>query len=138
MSTILGLDIGTEFVKAVLARPTKKGDLEILGIGKAKQVDGNMHAGAVADIPAVVGVCEQALNDAEKQAGERAELTVVGIAGELIQGNTTTVNYTRKDPNKPILEAEMREIINKVQQKSGEVAKRTVALETGTTMSKYV
>ena len=131
MSTILGLDIGTEFVKAVLAKPTKKGDLEILGIGKAKQAEGNMHAGAVADIPAVVGVCEQALIDVEKQAGERAELTVVGIAGELIKGNTTTVNYTRKDPNKPITEAEMREIIDKVQQKSGEVAKRTVALETG-------
>ena len=131
MNTILGLDIGTEFVKAVLARPTKKGDLEILGVGKAKQVEGNMHAGAVADIPAVVGVCEQALVDVEKQAGERAELAVVGIAGELIKGNTTTVNYTRKDPNKPILEPEMREIIDKVQQKSGEVAKKTVALETG-------
>ena len=131
MSTILGLDIGTEFVKAVLAEPTKKGDLKILGVGKAKQSEGNMHAGAVADIPAVVDVCEHALLDAEKQAGERAELTVVGIAGELIKGNTTTVNYTRKDPNKPITEAEMREIIKKVQQKSGEVAKKTVALETG-------
>ena len=29
MSTILGLDIGTEFVKAVLAKPTKKGSLDI-------------------------------------------------------------------------------------------------------------
>ena len=131
MSTILALDIGTEFVKAILAKPTKKGDLQILGIGKAKQSEGNMHAGAVADIPAVVDVCEHALLDAEREAGERAELTVVGIAGELIKGNTTTVNYNRKDPNKPITEPEMREIIKKVQQKSGEVAKKTVALETG-------
>lgn len=131
MSTILALDIGTEFVKAVLAEPTKKGDLKILGIGKAKQSEGNMHAGAVADIPAVVDICEHALLDAEKQAGERAELTVVGIAGELIKGSTTTVNYSRKEPNAPITESEMREIIKKVQQKSGEVAKKTVALETG-------
>ena len=131
MSTILALDIGTEFVKAVLAKPTKKGNLEILGVGKAHQVDGNMHAGAVADIPAVVSVCEDALVEVEKQAGERASLTVVGIAGELIKGNTTTVNYTRKNPNKPITESEMELIIKKVQQKSGEVAKRTVALETG-------
>ena len=130
MSTILGLDIGTEFVKAVLARPTRKGDLEILGVGKAKQVDGNMHAGAVADIPAVVNVCEEALVQVEEQAGERANLTVVGIAGELIKGNTTTVNYNRKNPNKPITESEMEEIIRKVQQKSGEVAKKTVAIET--------
>ena len=130
MSTILGLDIGTEFVKAVLARPTKKGDLEILGVGKAKQVEGNMNAGAVADIPAVVNVCEEALVQVEEQAGERANLTVVGIAGELIKGNTTTVNYSRKNPNKPITEAEMEEIIRNVQQKSGEVARKSVALET--------
>ena len=130
MNTILGLDIGTEFVKAVLAKPTKKGDLEILGVGKAKQVEGNMHAGAVADIPAVVNVCEEALVQVEEQAGERANLTVVGIAGELIKGNTTTVNYSRKNPNKPITESEMNEIIRKVQQKSGEVAKKTVAIET--------
>ncbi len=131
MSTILGLDIGTEFVKAVLARKGKKGNMEILGVGKAHQAEGNMHAGAVADIPAVVSVCEEALVQVEKQAGERAELTVVGIAGELIKGNTTTVNYTRKNPNKPITNTEMEQIIKKVQQKSGEVAKKTVALETG-------
>lgn len=131
MNTILGLDIGTEFVKAVLAKPTKKGDLEILGVGKARQTDGNMHAGAIADIPAVVATCEDALVKVEETAGERAETVVVGIAGELIKGNTTTVKYTRKNPNKPITEAEMDEIIVKVQQKSGEVAKKTVAIETG-------
>ncbi len=131
MSTILSLDIGTEFVKAVLARPVKKGNLEILGFGKARQVEGNMHAGAVADIPAVVGVCEDALNQAEQMAGVRASLTAVGIAGELIKGNTTTVNYSRKNPNKPITDSEMDQIIKKVQQKSGEVAKKMVALETG-------
>ena len=131
MSTILGLDIGTEFVKAVLAKPTKNGDLEILGVGKAKQADGNMHAGAVADIPAVVSVCEEALLDVEDQAGERANQVVVGIAGELIKGNTTSVNYNRKNPNKPISESEMNAIIKKVQQKSGEVARKAVATETG-------
>lgn len=131
MSTILGLDIGTEYVKAVIARPDKKGNLEILGIGKAHQAEGNMYDGAIADIPAVVNICEEALVKAEEEAGERAELTVVGVAGELIKGSTTTVNYQRKDPNKPITDNEMQGIIKKVQQKSGEIAKKTVALETG-------
>ena len=131
MSTILGLDIGTEFVKAVLARPNRKGDLEVLGVAKAKQAEGNMWGGAIADIPAVVNVCEDALLKVEKQAGEKADLTVVGVAGELIKGSTTTVHYNRKNPNKPITDNEMQEIIKKVQQKSGEVAKKTVALETG-------
>ena len=131
MSTILGLDIGTEFVKAVLAKPSKKGTLEILGVGKARQGEGSMHAGAITDIPAVVTTCEEALVQVEERAGERANLAVVGVAGELIKGNTTTVRYTRKAPHKPITESEMAEIIKKVQQKSGEIAKKTVALETG-------
>ncbi|MBQ3293209.1 rod shape-determining protein [Candidatus Saccharibacteria bacterium] len=131
MSTILGLDIGTEFVKAVLARPAKHGNIEILGVGRARQKDGNMYNGAIADIPAVVATCEEAILKAEKASGERAELTVVGIAGELIKGNTTTVRYARKDPKKPITETEMQNIITRVQQKSGEVARKTVSLETG-------
>ena len=131
MSTILGLDIGTEFVKAVLGKPGKKGDIEILGVAKVRQKEGNMFSGAIADIPAVVATCEEALVKVEDQSGERAELTVVGIAGELIKGNTTTVHYARKDPKKPITDTEMQNIITKVQQKSGEVARKTVALETG-------
>ena len=83
MNTILGLDIGTEFVKAVLAKTSKKGNLEILGIGKAKQAEGNMHAGAVADIPAVVAVCEEALIQVEEQAGEKAELTIASVSASI-------------------------------------------------------
>jgi cell division protein FtsA len=131
MSTILGLDIGTEFVKAVLGRPAKKGNIEILAVSKVKQQDGSMYNGAIADIPAVVATCEKALMKIEEEAEEKASLTIVGIAGELIKGNTTTVHYARKDPKKPITETEMQNIIERVQQKSGEVAKKTVALETG-------
>ena len=131
MSTILGLDIGTEFVKAVLGRPAKKGNIEILGVSKVKQQDGSMYNGAIADIPAVVATCEKAVMKVEEESGEEANLTIVGIAGELIKGNTTTVHYARKDPKKPITETEMQNIITRVQQKSGEVARKTVALETG-------
>ncbi|MDO4611607.1 MAG: cell division FtsA domain-containing protein [Candidatus Saccharibacteria bacterium] len=131
MSTILGLDIGTEFIKAILAKPGKRGNLEILGVGKAKQAEGSMFAGAIADIPAVVAACEEALVQVEEEAGVRAETTVVGIAGELIKGSTSTVRYTRENPNRPISEAEMNEIIKKVQLKAGAVAKKAVAVETG-------
>lgn len=131
MNTILGLDIGTEFVKAILGRVGKKGNIEVLGVGKAKQQEGSMHAGGIADIPAVVSACEKAIYATEQQAGMRADTTVVGIAGELVKGNTTTVRYSRPNPNKPITEAEMNEIIKKVQEKSGDVAKKTIALETG-------
>ncbi len=130
MSDILGLDIGTEFVKAVLARPGQNGSLNIIAVAKTHQKEGSMHAGAISDIAAVVSTCEEALVEVENISGERASSTVVGIAGELIKGNTTSVKYTRKDSNLPISELEMDEIIKKVQQKAGDVAKKAVALET--------
>lgn len=54
--TILALDIGTEFVKAVIARQLPNHELEIIGVGKAHQAPDNMYAGAIADIPGVVSV----------------------------------------------------------------------------------
>ncbi len=127
---LLSLDIGTEFVKAVIARQKKDNTLEIIGVGRAHQDPANMHAGAIADIGAVVGVCEKALSDAEKQAGVTCKLVSVGIAGELVKGNTTTVHYRRKNGNRPLSEQEMSLIIKRVQDKTGEIARKEVALET--------
>lgn len=128
--TILALDIGTENVKAVIARQNKSGGLDIIGIGRARQASTNMYAGAIADIPAVVGVCEKALSQAEKMSGTTSKLTVVGIAGELIKGNTSTVRYRRKNGNKPLSEQEMALIIKRVQDRAGEQARQAIADET--------
>ena len=127
---ILGLDIGTEFVKAVIANKKKDGTLEVIGVGKAHQGIGNMYAGAIADIQGVISVCEKALSKAEEMAGVMSKIAVVGIAGELIKGNTNTVRYRRKNGNKPISENEMELIIKKVQESAGERARKDVALET--------
>ena len=128
--TILALDIGTENVKAVIARQNKSGELDIIGIGRARQGASNMYAGAIADIPAVVDVCEKALSQAEKMSGTTSKLTVVGIAGELIKGNTSTVRYRRKNGNKPLSEQEMALIIKRVQDRAGEQARQAIADET--------
>lgn len=127
---ILALDIGTEFVKAVIAKQQKTGDLEVIGVGKAHQGANNMYAGAIADIPAVVSVCENALNQAERAAGTTCRLAVVGIAGELIKGNTSTVRYRRQNGNKPLTEQEMSLIIKRVQERAGERARKEISDET--------
>lgn len=128
--TILALDIGTENVKAVIARQNTSGGLDIIGIGHARQASTNMYAGAIADIPAVVEVCEKALSQAEKMSGTTSKLTVVGIAGELIKGNTSTVRYRRKSGNKPLSEQEMALIIKRVQDRAGEQARQAIVDET--------
>ena len=129
-NVILALDIGTEFVKAVIAERTEDDNLIMIGVGKEHQNMGNMYAGAIADIPAVVSTCEKALSNAEGMAGVISKTCVVGIAGELIKGNTRTVRYRRKDSNKPISDQEMQLIIHRVQDKAGEQAKQEIALET--------
>ena len=129
-NVILALDIGTEFVKAVIAERTEDDNLVVIGVGKEHQNMGNMYAGAIADIPAVVSTCEKALSNAEGMAGVISKICVVGIAGELIKGNTRTVRYRRKDSNKPISDQEMQLIIQRVQDKAGEQAKQEIALET--------
>lgn len=129
-NVILALDIGTEFVKAVIAERTEDDNLTVIGVGKEHQNMGNMYAGAIADIPAVVSTCEKALSNAEGMAGVISKTCVVGIAGELIKGNTRTVRYRRKDSNKPISDQEMQLIIQRVQDKAGEQAKQEIALET--------
>lgn len=129
-NAILALDIGTEFVKAVIATQQKSGELAVIGVGKARQGASNMYAGAIADIPAVVSVCENALSQAEKAAGTTCRLAVVGIAGELIKGNTSTVRYRRQNGNKPLTEQEMSLIIKRVQERAGEQARKDIADET--------
>lgn len=126
---LLALDIGTEYVKALIAKKSR-GTLKIVGVGKAHEAPTNMFAGAIADIEGVAKTCEEALVKAEDMAGVRAKEVIVGIAGELIKGNTASIKYRRANADKPITDEEMSEIISKVQNRAGEKARREVAIET--------
>lgn len=71
-NTFLALDIGTEFVKALVctADGTKA---RVLGVGKKHQRLGDMQSGAVTDIASVINNCQEAIRDAEKMAGTAPE-----------------------------------------------------------------
>lgn len=127
---IVGLDIGTEFVKALIAKVNGE-MLEIVGVGRARQDVSDMHGGAIADIAGVVRNCEEALAEAEDQAGLQAKRAVIGIAGELVKGVTNTIKYRRPQPDKPLDVAEMEFIIEKVQERAQGKAQQQIALETG-------
>ncbi len=127
---IVGLDIGTEFVKALIAK-VKGDNLEIIGVGRARQDVSDMHSGAIADIAGVVRNCEDALAQAEDQAGLQAQKAVIGIAGELVKGVTNTIKYRRPQADKPLDVEEMQLIIEKVQERAQDKAQKQIALETG-------
>lgn len=127
---IVALDIGTEFVKTMIAEMADD-TLKVIGVGRTRQAASDMHSGAIADITGVVRTCEDALAQAEEQAGLQAKRAVIGIAGELVKGVTNTIKYRRPDAEKPLDEAEMQLIIEKVQERAKSKAQSEIALETG-------
>ena len=127
---IVALDIGTEFVKALVAE-IDGDEIRVIGVGRARQNVADMHSGAIADIASVVQNCENALIEAEDQAEIQAKKAVIGIAGELVKGATNTIKYRRPQPNRPLDEAEMEFIIDKIQERAQLKAQREIALETG-------
>lgn len=129
-NTIVALDIGTEYVKALVARV--KGDtIEILGVGRQHQKLSDMHSGAISDIAAVAANCDKALEEAENQAGVSARQTIIGIAGELVKGTTSTIHYKRPDGDREITLPEMEMIIDKVQKRAYQQARLQLKWETG-------
>lgn len=136
-SPILALDIGTEFVKCILAisdDPSKSspdpGRLKILGFSKVRQASGNMRGGSISNIKGVVKSCEEAISEIEEKTGWRAKSAVVGISGELIKGETTTIRYRRDSPTKPISDSELKELIEKIESRAEKKIKKEVSLET--------
>lgn len=127
---VVGLDIGTEFVKALIGR-VHAGGIEIIGVGRQHQALSDMQAGAIADIGRVVENCDKALAAAEQQAGVSARTAVLGIAGELVKGMTTTVRVTRKDAEKALDLPEVERIIKLVQERAQAKAKQQLAWELG-------
>jgi cell division protein FtsA len=129
---IVALDIGTEFVKALIGHlDPAEGTIDIIGVGRAHQGLSDMQAGAIADIAAVVENCDKALNQAEAQAKVSVRTAIIGIAGELVKGTTTTVRVARKQTTKPLDIAEMEKIINLVQERAQDKAKQQLAWELG-------
>jgi cell division protein FtsA len=129
---LVALDVGTEFVKALIGKVNNDdGTVEIIGVGRQHQGLSDMQAGAIADIAAVVENCDKALNQAEEQAAVSVRSAIIGIAGELVKGTTTTVRVARKQATKPLDIAEMEKIINLVQERAQVKAKQQLAWELG-------
>lgn len=126
----LALDIGTEFVKALVCESQGKVAL-VRGAGKKHQKLGDMQSGAVMDIGSVIENCREATSQANRQADGYPTDVIVGIAGELVKGMTHRTTYVRKDPAVKIDLSELKNIIHKVQWKSFEETRSQLAYETG-------
>jgi cell division protein FtsA len=131
LAACTALDIGTEFAKALVFEIGDDGHGTVRGVGRKRQGLSHMQSGTVADIAAVVDNCAVALQEAEEMAGFRPSQVVVGIAGELVKGFTTTHSQERKKPDQPISEGELQKLIDLVQREALREAERSITWETG-------
>lgn len=126
----ISLDIGTEFVKALIFE-VRDGIAHVIGVGKQRQRLADMQGGTVTDIHGVIGNCEKALEMAAEQAKVLPDQVIMGIAGELVKGTTTTIKYVRAEPLQKVSVEELQEILDQVQQRAHERAKAVLSWETG-------
>lgn len=125
------LDIGTEFVKALIFTRDEEGVGHVKGVGRQHQRLSDMQGGTITDIAGVIANCERALEQAAEQAGFLPDPVIMGIAGELVKGTTTTISLTRAEPTVKITLAELQKIIQEVQQKAFDAAREVIGFETG-------
>jgi len=92
----ISLDIGTEYVKVLVFR-LEHDTAYVVGASRAKQQLSDMQGGRVTDIYGVIKNCNKALDEAFEQAKIAPRQCVIGIAGELVKGATTTVHYRRQE-----------------------------------------
>jgi len=130
---MLSLDIGTEVVKALIFKIDKEtGNGVVTGVGRVRQRLSDMQKGAVSDISGVIENCRKAIEAAKVMAKvKKVEKTIIGIAGELVKGTTTTVHYERIRPEMRIDLPELKNIIQKVQWKAFDRIRQQLAWETG-------
>ncbi len=81
---IVGLDIGTTTVTAVVGDYTEDGELEIIGIGTAPSH--GLRRGVVINIEATLRSVAAAVEAAEQMAGREVSAVITGIAGGHIEG----------------------------------------------------
>jgi len=90
---VVGLDIGTTKICAIVGRKNEFGKLEILGMGTA--VSEGVIRGMVTNINSTMQSIVKAVKDAEDQAGVNIEVVNVGIAGQHIKSSVHHGSRTR-------------------------------------------
>ncbi len=124
------IDIGTEFVKALVVK-REEGQGVVIGVGKVRQSLSDMQAGAVADIQGVIDNCDKALTEAEDMCGSIPGQAVIGIAGEQVRGFSTTMTMPRSQPQARITQAEIATALQAVQRRAMKEAVRQMSHELG-------
>jgi len=107
---VVGLDIGTTKITAIVGKKDEYGKLEILGTGKA--ISNGVSRGVVANIDKTVDSIKIAIEDAEKESGITIDEVYVGIAGQHIKSLQHRGEMVRDDIDEEITKSDLDKLDN--------------------------
>jgi len=105
---VVGLDIGTTKICALVGRKNEFGKLEILGMGKA--VSEGVVRGIVSNIDKTVDAIKRAIRQAEEQSGINIGVVNVGIAGQHIKSLQHNGSITRASADNEITQEDVERL----------------------------
>ncbi|GAB2191343.1 cell division protein FtsA [Sessilibacter sp. MAH2] len=108
---IVGLDIGTSKVVAIVGEVSPDGDLEIIGIGSHRS--NGLKKGVVVNIESTVQSIQRAIEEAELMAGCQIHSVYAGIAGSHINSLNSHGIVAIKD--REVLDQDLERVIDAAQ-----------------------
>ncbi len=109
---VVGLDIGTTKICAVVGRKNEYGKLEILGMGKADS-DGVIR-GIVTNIEKTIASIQRAIEEASEKSGIDIQVVNVGIAGQHIRSSIHHNGITRKTTDEEITVEDIKRLTDEM------------------------
>ncbi|OEK03482.1 cell division protein FtsA [Roseivirga sp. 4D4] len=109
---VVGLDIGTTKICAIVGTKNEYGKLEVLGMGKA--VSDGVIRGIVTNIDKTVMAIEKAIAEASEQSGIEINVVNVGIAGQHIKSSIHHGSITRDRVDDEITVEDINRLTNDI------------------------
>ncbi len=106
---IVGLDIGTTKISAIVGRKNEYGKIEILGMGRTESL--GVMRGMVSNIEKTVQSIRQAVDIAEEKSGHTIKEVYVGIAGQHIRSLQHRGTRMRKNLDDEISRHDVKSLI---------------------------
>ncbi len=109
-NAVVGLDIGTTKVCAIVAESNGDGTLDVIGVGNSPSR--GLRKGVVINIEATVDSIRRAVEDAELMAGVEIRSAFVGIAGGHIKGINSRGVIAISGKNREVTQQDVERVID--------------------------
>lgn len=107
---IVGLDIGTTKIAAIVGRRADHGKIEILGYGKTESI--GVKRGVVSNIENTVQSIRKAVDEAEQKSDVEIKYVNVGIAGQHIKSLQHRGSLIRENNEEEISQKDIDSLLN--------------------------